>query len=161
MDRIESLDSSQFSGRSRRKKAQASRLPRVSPFSALIEEAEAEEGYSFDLEERSAGGRNLEELLDEVHERGEWLVQTPTLENIKCYRQAVRGFLDFVVRHLLAVEERTSGASVQKRKRFTQIRVIDQRLEQLVSAVLQNQGRQLNMLERVNEIRGLLVNLIT
>jgi uncharacterized protein YaaR (DUF327 family) len=50
---------------------------------------------------------------------------------------------------------------VQKRKRFTQIRVIDQRLEQLVTAVLQNQGKQLNILERVNEIRGLLVNLIT
>jgi uncharacterized protein YaaR (DUF327 family) len=161
MDRIESLDSPQFSGRSRRKKAKASKLPRVSPFSSLVEEAGEQEGYLFDLENRPEGRRTLEAILDEVHERGERLVQSPTLEHIKEYRQAVRGFLDFVVRNLLALEEKTSGSNVQKRKRFTQIRVIDQRLEQLVTAVLQNQGKQLNILERVNEIRGLLVNLIT
>jgi uncharacterized protein YaaR (DUF327 family) len=155
MDRIESLDSPQFSGRSRRKKAQPSRLPRVSPFSAFVEE------YAFDLESRPDGRKALEAILDEVHERGERLVQSPTIAHIKEYRKAVQGFLDFVVRHLLTVEEKTSGSNVKKRKRFTQVRMIDQRLEQLVTAVLQNQGKQLDMLERVNEIQGLLVNLIT
>ena len=161
MDRIESLDASQFSGRSRRRKSQPSRLPRVSPFAEFIEEAEGEQEGGLDLDGRPRGDRTLEGLLDDVHERGEQLAQSPTLENIKQYRQAVRGFLDFVVRHLLAVEERTSGTGVQKRKRFTQIQVVDQRLELLVSAVLQNQAKQLDILERVNEIRGLLVNLIT
>jgi uncharacterized protein YaaR (DUF327 family) len=161
MDRIESLDSPQFSGRSRRKKAQPSRLPRVSPFSAFVEEAAEEEEYAFDLESRPDGRKALEAILDEVHERGERLVQSPTIAHIKEYRKAVQGFLDFVVRHLLTVEEKTSGSNVKKRKRFTQVRMIDQRLEQLVTAVLQNQGKQLDMLERVNEIQGLLVNLIT
>jgi len=87
-------------------------------------------------------------------------VESPTLENIKQYREAVREVLSFVLRHLLTVEERTSGSSVHKRKRFTQIRIVDQRLEQLVSAVLRDQGRQLDILDRVNEIRGLLVNLM-
>lgn len=133
----------------------------MSPFASLVDEAGEEEGFLFDLEDRPDRRKTLEAILDEVHERGERLAHLPTLERIKEYRQAVRDFLDFVVRHLLALEQRTSGVNVQKRKRFTQIRVIDQRLEQLVTAVLQNQGKQLNILERVNEIRGLLVNLIT
>lgn len=161
MDRIESLDSSQFSGRSRRKQARRSKLPRLTAFSALVEEAGEEQASVLDFHGEPERRRSLEAALDEVHERGERLVESPTLEHIKAYRQAVRGFLDFVVAHLLVLEEKTSGANVQKRKRFTQLRVIDKRLELLVSAVLQNQGRQLDILERVNEIRGLLVDLIT
>lgn len=161
MERIESLDSSQFSGRSSRKRARRSKLPRLTAFSSLVEEAGEEQGFSSELRDEPERRRSLEAALDEVHERGERLVQSPTLQHIKEYRQAVRSFLDFVVAHLLVVEEKTSGASVKKRKRFTQLRVIDQRLEQLVTAVLQNQVRQLDMLERVNEIRGLLVDLIT
>jgi len=34
-------------------------------------------------------------------------------------------------------------------------------LERLVAEVLQNQGKQLDLLEKINEIRGLLVDLIT
>jgi uncharacterized protein YaaR (DUF327 family) len=41
------------------------------------------------------------------------------------------------------------------------VKIIDNKLESLVQAVLQNQGKQLDVLERINEIRGLLVDLIT
>jgi len=73
----------------------------------------------------------------------------------------VRSFLDYVVNNMLAVEEQTSGNNILRRKRFTQVRIIDGRLERLVAEVLQNQGKQLDLLEKINEIRGLLVDLIT
>jgi uncharacterized protein YaaR (DUF327 family) len=59
------------------------------------------------------------------------------------------------------VEEQTSGGNILRRKRFTQVKIIDKKLESLVRAVLNNQGRQLEVLAKINEIRGLLIDLIT
>jgi uncharacterized protein YaaR (DUF327 family) len=62
---------------------------------------------------------------------------------------------------MLAVEEQTSGGNILRRKRFTQVKIIDGKLESLVQAVLCSQGKQLDVLEKINEIHGMLIDLIT
>jgi len=160
MDRIESLEAFQFSRASERKKAKKGKPAPAASFPAALESA-GTEGGQYDVLEAPRQGLPLEELLDAVHESGEALVEVQSLENIRRYRQAVRSFLDYVVHAMLEVQERTSGTNVQKRKRFTQLRVIDEKLEKLVTGVLQSQHRQIELLERINEIQGLLVDLIT
>jgi uncharacterized protein YaaR (DUF327 family) len=161
MERIESLDGSYLSGHSRRKRSKSTTKLKAQSFDSVVEEAAQEQSPYFDLDDNSEHRENLEELLDEVHETGEILVESQSLENIKRYRRAVRSFLDYVVSNMLAVEEQTSGSNILRRKRFTQVKIIDGRLERLVAEVLQNQGKQLDLLEKINEIRGLLVDLIT
>jgi uncharacterized protein YaaR (DUF327 family) len=161
MDRIESLDGSYLSGRSRRKKSKSTKKLKTQSFDSVVEEAAQEQSPYFDLDDHSEHRENLEELLDEVHEIGEILVESQSLENIKRYRRAVRSFLDYIVSNMLAVEEQISGNNILRRKRFTQVKIIDGRLERLVAEVLQNQGKQLDLLERIDEIHGLLVDLIT
>jgi uncharacterized protein YaaR (DUF327 family) len=161
MERIESLDGSHFSGRSRRKKSKRSKQLKARTFSSVVQEAGREESLDFDLEEHADHRENLGELLDEVHESGEILLESQSLENIKKYRQAVQTFLQYVVDKMLAVEQRTSGSNILRRKRFTQITIIDGKLQRLVTGVLQNQTKQLDLLEKINEINGLLVDLIT
>jgi len=161
MERIESLDGSYLSGRSRAKRSKSTKKLKAQSFDSVVEEAAQEQSPYFDPDDNSEHRENLEELLDEVHETGEILVESQSLENIKRYRRAVRSFLDYVVSNMLAVEEQTSGSNILRRKRFTQVKIIDGGLERLVAQVLQNQGKQLDILEKINEIRGLLVNLIT
>jgi uncharacterized protein YaaR (DUF327 family) len=161
MDRIESLDGSYLSGRSRRKKSKSTKKLKTQSFDSVVEETAQEQSPYFDLDDHSEHRENLEELLDEVHEVGEILVESQSLENIKRYRRAVRSFLDYIVSNMLAVEEQISGNNILRRKRFTQVKIIDGRLERLVADVLQNQGKQLDLLERIDEIHGLLVDLIT
>jgi len=64
------------------------------------------------------------------------------------------------MQRMLKVEQKESGINILKRKRFTSIRVIDQRLERLVADILQDQAEQLEILNRIDEINGLLVNLV-
>jgi hypothetical protein len=161
MERIESLDGSYLSRRSRRKKNKSGKTLRSSSFASVVEQTASGQSPLFDLDDGGAHGENLEELLDEVHQSGEALIERQSMENIKRYRQAVREFLDYVVSKMLSVEEKTSGGDVLRRKRFTQVKVIDGRLERLVAEVLQSQGRQLNLLDKINEIRGLLIDLVT
>ena len=127
----------------------------------MVEQTANERSALFDLEEQSEHARTLEGLLDEVHESGEALLQSQSLDNIRKYRQAVRAFLDHVLNRMLAVEEQVSGGSVLRRKRFTQVKVIDGKLERLAAEVLQSQGKQLDLLEKINEIQGLLIDLMT
>src|SRR5208282_2904393 len=130
-------------------------------FSPLVESA-AEEGEVApedlgDAERR----RGIEELLDAVFSAGDRLKKAPTLDAIKDYRQQVKEFVKFAVAHSIAVEETTSGANILKRKRFTMVKVIDEKLESLAVAVLSAQKDQLAILAQIDEINGMLVNLVS
>jgi uncharacterized protein YaaR (DUF327 family) len=160
MDRIESLEAFQFSRPSERKKSKRAGSSKRMRFSSILEGA-GKESEPYDVSEEGIRELPLEELLDEVHESGEALIEAQSLEHVKRYRQAVRSFLDQVVKVMIGVEEQTSGTGVLKRKRFTQIKIIDGKLERLVAEVLRSQHRQLELLERVNEIQGLLVDLMS
>jgi len=157
MDRIESVEGPFSFSRPERKKTKKG--SKVKPrFSSLL--TEAEEGEEVVAGEERIQGKVLEELLDDLHGSGERLKDAQTLENIKKYKESVKSFLKYAVDHMLHIEENTSGLTVLKRKRFILIHVIDQKLERLVTEVLRNQLPQLEILNRINEINGLLVNLL-
>ena len=158
MDRIETLDGSYLSGRSRRKKEKSTK--KLKGFASVVEQS-GEQQSALDVEDQGKHRENLEELLDEVNQCGDILVENQSLENIKRYRRAVSAFLAYIVDNMLAVEEKSSGGNILRRKRFTQVKVIDNKLESLVQAVVRNQCKQLEVLEKINEIRGLLIDLFT
>ncbi|MCK5199923.1 MAG: YaaR family protein, partial [Spirochaetales bacterium] len=88
--------------------------------------------------------------------------EVPTLANVKVYKGAVSRFLRFVVKNSLKTET-TAGANfnpLKKQKRYTIIRVVDEKLERLAAGVLQNQSDKLYILEKIEEINGLIVNLL-
>ena len=116
----------------------------------------------FTLEDEDISHEQLEDLLDEIHETGDVLREQPTLENIKQYRQSVSNFMKFVVKNSLETDTAVSRHinPLKKQKRYTIIRIINRNLEQLASGVLQNQLDQLKILEKIDEINGLLVNLL-
>lgn len=79
------------------------------------------------------------------------------------YKRAVKDFLRYVVTRTLETEEQVGvkfANPLKKQKKYTLIKVIDQRIEQLAAGVIQNQRQQLDMLKAVDEIYGLLVDLL-
>ena len=129
-------------------------------FSDMVAASESEEASAEDLPE-DGRRRGIEELLDAVFASGDALRKTPTLELIRDYRQKVKAFVKYAVRHSIAVEETTSGANVLKRKRFTLIKVIDEKLEALAVSVLTAQKEHLALLAQIDEINGMLVDLVS
>jgi uncharacterized protein YaaR (DUF327 family) len=146
-----------------------------SPFSRLLEEKNAgaaeEAGVLSSYPPSEAA---LQELLDDVHSAGDALKQRPLMEEIKQYKQAVRQFLHYVVENGYALEphegipnylkpgfkgQRGSPES-KKRKGYHLIQVVDQKLDQLASGILSGQLGQLELLARLDEITGLLVDLM-
>ncbi len=101
-----------------------------------------------------------ESMLDGIHQLGEELLKKRTMQALRLYREAVKRFLRAVVGSGLDVKEQESGSSIATRKRYTMVTVINDRLERLVNGLMQSQEQQFSLLQRVEEIQGLLVDLI-
>lgn len=100
------------------------------------------------------------ELVNTAKEIGEELKRDPSIETLRRYREAVGR----VVRHITltgyGVEEHTSARSLRNRKRYTLPAIIDERLDQIARLFLDGQQAGISLLERVDEVNGMLVNLL-
>ncbi|GHU29880.1 hypothetical protein FACS1894172_01930 [Spirochaetia bacterium] len=118
--------------------------------SAAVSEAGADPPLSEDT---------IQNLLDEIHSAGDDLRNRPFPEEIRRYKQAVRNFLYKIVKNGYTTHRQISGINLAKRKRFTLVQVVDQKLEQLAAGIMAGQITQLNILARLEEIKGLLVDI--
>ncbi len=129
-------------------------------FSSLLKPREQTGSFLGDYDEVNHGA-TLEALLDEVSTIGDNLKKTQSMENIRSYKGAVKTFLKYVTDRIFQLERRDSGINILNRKRFTQVQVIDKKLEKLLTEILINQAEQLDILQKIDEINGLLVDLVT
>jgi uncharacterized protein len=105
---------------------------------------------------------SLEEMLDDVHEYGDRLKNRPTLSAIREYRDVVTKFMRYVVSRSLSVESTAQSHfnPLKSRKKYAVIQVINAELDKLANGVLQNQYDQMRILSTVEEINGMLVDLM-
>ncbi len=130
-------------------------------FRGSLKDAEESRGPSGSLSSGLTGLEKAEDLLDDVYQLGESLKQDGTLGTLHKYRDAVRKFYKFVVTHSLeaAQVEGRLNPKTMSRKQYTLISVIDEKLEKLGAAVIRSQKEQLELLKKIDEIYGILIDL--
>ena len=113
-------------------------------------------------------------LMDDVRDAGDVLINRPLPEEILRYKQAVRNFINYIVKNNYSLEYdegiqnkykpgfqgRRNTPAAERSKGYTKIQVIDKKLEDLSAMLLTNQVRQLELISRLEEIKGLLVDLL-
>ena len=113
-------------------------------------------------------------LMDEVRDAGDILKSRPLPEEIMRYKQAVRSFINYVVQnsYSLDYEEgvpnkykpgfkgKRTAPGADKGKLHTKISVIDKKLDDLAAMLLSSQKRQMELVSRLEEIKGLLIDLM-
>lgn len=107
------------------------------------------------------GSETVEGLLDDVHEAGDALKRDPVFGPLNGYKKAVRRFLRYILENSIEVEETLGirNPRTMQQKKYVMIRVVNERLENLAAHVLKNQADQLDILRRIDEIHGMLVDL--
>lgn len=163
MERIDPLRNSRYRWRRKtQSKEQSESAESLPPFSKIVTDKQAESAAPVGGKFPADVHADLEELVDSLHGRGEQLKEQPSLENIKEYRKAVSEFLQYISKHALEAEQ-IEGARyhpLKKQKKFTLIKVVNEKLEQLATGILQSQFSQLDILQRVDEINGMIVDLL-
>jgi uncharacterized protein YaaR (DUF327 family) len=142
-------------------------------FSSVLEESQA--GELGPAREFPVSEETLNRLLDDVHSAGDVLRERPFPPEILAYKKAVRDFMRYVVDNGYEVEgsqgvmqlERPSfkgkrgSPQSQERHSYVNIQVVDHKLEELAGVLMTRQLSQLELLSRLEEISGLLVDLIS
>ncbi|MFP4179666.1 MAG: YaaR family protein [Spirochaetaceae bacterium] len=166
MEKIRSTGAGGFLryGKSSSKKEAASlQEPHTLSFSELWESESKEDAPGIERKFPLDVEADIEELVDDVHEQGESLKERPTYENIRNYKESVKKFLSYVVSRTLEVETREGGKfnPLKKQRKYTLVKIIDEKLEHLAAGIMQNQRAQLDILKKVEEINGLVVDLLS
>ena len=102
----------------------------------------------------------LEEYLNEITENGERLKERISKENLYQYKKSIRSFFKMVCSNAFETKEKVSASNTLFQKKYITIRIIDEKLNKLALSILQNQVNQLDILDKLEEIKGLLVNLL-
>ncbi|HRV29352.1 MAG TPA: DUF327 family protein [Spirochaetia bacterium] len=102
----------------------------------------------------------IEELLDLVHSSGDALRKNISTTTIQAYKAAVKRFTSYIINTVYAIEEKNSSKNLLKRKKYTQIAIIDEKLEHFAAEILSSQRDKLDILARLDEIYGLLIDLL-
>lgn len=139
-------------------------IPAGSSFSRLLENADHQQNII--AESQSYNGTQklddlaFEQALDNVFMIGEELKKDHGLHRLVDYKKAVRQFLDIVMQR--AYKHTQVKGAVNPRtmlqREYSLVQVVDDRLERLALAVLNEQAEALSILARVDEIRGLLID---
>ena len=92
---------------------------------------------------------------------GDKLVDSMSEDAFVEYRRAVSALMKYVVKYSFELEEfRMPNRRTKKEKVVVQLRIVDEKLNDLASEILANQIDKLLILKRVEEIQGLLVDVL-
>lgn len=110
-------------------------------------------------QEQRSQQEHIQSIIKRIQEQADQLRKTMTVRELRKYKQLVRSFLDETVRKGIGLRE-TQGIDRRGRsRRYVLLSEIDQALLELTDELLTSEQGRIEVLQRVGEIKGILVNL--
>lgn len=105
---------------------------------------------------------NREKLLDEIFILGEKLKKEPNLASLEAYKKSVRLMMTFILKSGYDVTEDDGvlNPRTMQRKKYMNIDIIDKKLNDLGSYIMNSQRETMQVISSVDEINGILINII-
>ncbi|GAF19349.1 hypothetical protein JCM19046_3994 [Bacillus sp. JCM 19046] len=100
--------------------------------------------------------QTFSDRIEDLLEDGKRLAQSRTAGDLKNYRAKVRACLDYLVNEGLELERTTSMAS-GRFKHHQLVKTIDFELEALTKDVFNQQKTEFDLLKRIGELQGLII----
>ena len=116
-----------------------------------------------DMLQQQEGKANQEQLLrmmQQIEQQGERLLKSMTVRELRAYKLMIQRFLEETARRGVAVKE-TRGIDRRGRgKRYKILDEIDSALLEMADHMLNSEQGRIDILNKVGEIRGMLINLL-
>lgn len=100
----------------------------------------------------------LKRMLDQIQLQGGRLAKSMTVRELRAYKLLVKQFLEETVKRGIKLKETTGWDRRGRTKRYKLLEEVDALLLSMGEEMLQNEQGRLELLEKVGEIRGLLLN---
>ena len=103
----------------------------------------------------------LDKLLGQIDKQGEKLSRKRTFKELVRYKKMVQQFIKEAVEKMYKVKEEFSTYGSGNHKVYNLVEKVDESLEELTELVLDKQSTQMEILDRLDEVRGMLVDIYT
>lgn len=103
--------------------------------------------------------QQLESLLGDIEKQGKVLGQGQNLKDLKKYKNLIQKFLDYAVNKMYSLKEQTGWDRRGRHKIYTMIETVNKELENLTGMLISGQKDKISILAKLDEIRGLLVDI--
>lgn len=101
----------------------------------------------------------LTQLLSKIDRQGQRLVKSHTLSDLREYKQLVKRFVKETVEFGMNLKKSRSWNGHGNLEMMHLIEQIDEELMTLTDELVSREGKSIDILSRIGEIKGLLVNL--
>lgn len=102
----------------------------------------------------------LQQKLQDIHRQGDHLAKVMTVRELKLYRQMIKQFLEDTIRRGVVLKEVKGFDRRGRIKRYKLLDEIDATLVLMAEDLLDSEQGRIDLLNKIGEIRGLLINLL-
>ncbi|MGC8765505.1 MAG: DUF327 family protein [Brevinematia bacterium] len=129
-------------------------------FSDVLKAMEEDETLQIkDVEIENLSHEDIQSLANLIEKLGNDLSENPTLENLYSYKKAIKLLMEMLKRNF-ETKETISRVSFSKQKLYKTIEVIDENISKIGELILAQEKNRISYLKLVNNIKGLIVDLI-
>ncbi|HEY9898703.1 MAG TPA: YaaR family protein [Pantanalinema sp.] len=128
----------------------------LGPGSARAASAPGTFAQQFEATRAGAQPRTVDSFIADVDAQAKLLLKSPTPAHVAHFRDAVRRFLKSVNDKLGKVEKRTD----RRNRTLIILKELDEKLAALTDGILSGQAHAIDIAASINEIRGMLLDLL-
>lgn len=101
----------------------------------------------------------LNTLLQDIDKQGEKLMKHMDIKDMKRYREYVKEFMNEVVTRSHKFSRENFLDKRGRHRVYGIVKLVDKNLDELASELISDEKNQLNILSKIDEIRGLLLDI--
>ena len=105
--------------------------------------------------------QKLTNLMNDISVQGKLLTQHMDIRDMKRYRSLVKEFLNEVVNRSHKFSRENFLDRRGRHRVYGMIKLVDEKMDELATALVQDEKDHIDILNRVDEIRGLLLDITT
>jgi uncharacterized protein YaaR (DUF327 family) len=128
-----------------------------SGFNSAFQELEGD--YEIDINRDQPSQSDLQNLAGIIQQMGESLSNNPTPENFNHYKKHIKLFIT-LLQDNFEIKDTISRISFSKQKLYKTVENVDAGLSELAQLILTGEKNRLSYLKLVNNIKGLIIDLI-
>lgn len=111
---------------------------------------------SFNQARERKSEEQLNQMIDDIHKKGNRLVITKTYGDVIAYKKLIKEYLESILKFMYDTKKDISFWQTQY---FVTVDTIDEKLEEITKSLLIGEGDNLNIASSIDEIQGLIVDI--
>lgn len=131
---------------------------------SVVSEAKVDKGFKFTLLsqiDQSELQQKLREMVEGITNQGQKISEHMDIRDLKVYRSMISNFINEVVANSHRFSRENFLDKRGRHRVYGIVRLVNSKLDELAKELISSEKNQVNILERIGEIQGLVLDIIT